>query len=143
MRRVKHSGFTLIEMMIVIAIIAILMAFIIPAYAKSRFQANLSACKQNVRNIATAIESYAADNGGKLPVNLRVLTQHSHPYIGDIPKCPVAGTSFVYESGYEHIDNPDVYSICCLGSYHTDYGLPPNTPIYAPSIGLVEQLPDE
>ncbi len=143
MRRVKHSGFTLIEMMIVIAILALLMAFIIPAYAKSRFQASLSACKQNVRNIATALETYAAAHDGKFPDDLRAITQGTHPCIGSIPICPVAGTPFTYIGGYEKSVNPDSYTIKCAGSYHTDYGMPSDRPLYSPSVGLVERLPDE
>src|SRR5580698_4101176 len=56
-----ESGFTLIELMIVVAIIAILAGILIPNFVNARAQAQTSACESNLRSIATAMELVYAD----------------------------------------------------------------------------------
>ncbi len=63
----KTSGFTLIELMIVIAIIAILAAILIPNFIRARAQSQLSACESNEKNMATSLEMYSTDNQGNYP----------------------------------------------------------------------------
>ncbi len=63
-RRLRgERGFTLIELLIVVAIIAILAAILIPNFLRARAQAQISASKGNMKNTATALESYFVDNG--------------------------------------------------------------------------------
>lgn len=57
-------GFTLVEIMIVIAIIALLAAIAIPNLLRARVTANESAAQATLRTISTALETYAAANGG-------------------------------------------------------------------------------
>lgn len=61
----KH--FTLIELLIVIAIIAILMAMLLPALQKSREMGNRVACMNNMRQIAGGVCMYVNDKNGFLP----------------------------------------------------------------------------
>ena len=63
----RRGGFTLIELMIVIAIIAILAAILVPNFIRARAQGQLTACKSNLKNIGTAMEMYSTDWGGKYP----------------------------------------------------------------------------
>ncbi len=56
-----ERGFTLIELMIVVAIIAILAGILIPNFVNARAQAQTSACESNLRAIATALELVYAD----------------------------------------------------------------------------------
>jgi type IV pilus assembly protein PilA len=56
-----ERGFTLIELMIVVAIIAILAGILIPNFVNARAQAQTSACESNLRSIATAMELVYAD----------------------------------------------------------------------------------
>jgi len=63
----KRKGFTLIELMIVIAIIAILAAVLVPNFMRAREASRLTACKSNLKNISTAAETYAADYNGVYP----------------------------------------------------------------------------
>lgn len=61
MERNGERGFTLIELMIVVAIIAILAGILIPNFVNARAQAQTSACESNLRAIATALELVYAD----------------------------------------------------------------------------------
>lgn len=63
----KRKGFTLVELMIVIAIIALLMGILMPALAKVRQMAQRLVCGTNLRAISTAMITYAADNDDKFP----------------------------------------------------------------------------
>jgi prepilin-type N-terminal cleavage/methylation domain-containing protein len=78
-------GFTLIELMIVIAIISILAAILIPNFLHARSESVTSGCEMNEKMIATAEEEYSVDNGGAY-VSISNLTT---PYISAIPTDPV------------------------------------------------------
>jgi len=59
----RGAGFTLIEMLVVIAIIAILAGIIFPVFASVRENARRSACISNLREIFQHVKSYELDNG--------------------------------------------------------------------------------
>lgn len=67
-RHREESAFTLIELLIVIAIISILAALLIPAAKNVMSGAKASQCITNLRQLGTATLSYVADNDGRLPV---------------------------------------------------------------------------
>ncbi|MEO0091199.1 MAG: type II secretion system protein [candidate division WOR-3 bacterium] len=59
----KNSGFTLIEMLTVLFIIGVILAFSIPNYALVREKARISAQKMNMYNVAMVIEAYHSETG--------------------------------------------------------------------------------
>ena len=83
--KTTSRAFTLIELMIVIAIISILAAILIPNFIHARSESQTSACEMNEKMLATAEEEYSVDNGG-LYVALSTLTT---PYLLSLPTDPV------------------------------------------------------
>jgi len=64
----KRRAFTLIELLVVIGIIALLLAVLLPAANRVRFNAKCAVCAANLRQISAAMSHYATDNGGWLPL---------------------------------------------------------------------------
>jgi prepilin-type N-terminal cleavage/methylation domain-containing protein/prepilin-type processing-associated H-X9-DG protein len=80
----KKTAFTLIEMLIVVAIIAILSAILFPVFARSREKARAASCLSNYHQVGIAIQMYAQDSDDKTPANggsFSGLIQDSVPYI--------------------------------------------------------------
>ncbi len=63
----RRRGLTVVELIVVIAIAALLQAILLPALARSREQVRLTVCLGNMRNQAAAFIGYAADADGSLP----------------------------------------------------------------------------
>jgi len=62
-----RRGFTLIEILVVVAIIALLIAILLPSLARARAQARMVQCQVNVRTLTTAFLLYTHENQGRLP----------------------------------------------------------------------------
>lgn len=71
-----RAGFTAIELMVCIAVIAILLALLLPALARSRAQAHNVRCGNNLRHLGSALNSYASDHRGYVPRNPAYYPNH-------------------------------------------------------------------
>jgi len=94
-----QKGFTLIELIIVIAIIAILAAVAIPNYLNFRDKAAVSAAKDALGSLRTALEAYAADTGYYIPSGETTKTEIDYlapNYIDSIAKLTGSWASETY-----------------------------------------------
>lgn len=99
----------------------------------------LTGCKGNCKNLATALEMYASDNGGSYPPRLTHLIRGR--YLKRVPTCPAVGTDS-YSDSYSA--EPDVFSFCCQGDNHKSCydGNSCNYPRYHADFGLIDGPPE-
>ena len=86
----SRFGFTLIELMIVMAIIAVLMSVAIPIYTRSIIRAKESVLKNNLYTLRTTIDEYTYDKQ-KAPQNLQDLV--SDGYLRQVPVDPMTNSA--------------------------------------------------
>src|SRR6187399_536737 len=67
----KRSGFTLVELLVVIGIIAVLIAILLPTLNRAREAANKTACLSNLRQLGQAAIIYCNENKGRFPLEAR------------------------------------------------------------------------
>jgi len=110
--RKSHRGFTLVEIMVVICILAMLLAIVIPYYVKQRATAQAGGCINNLFKIAAAADQFAIEKGKITgdPINYPtdLIPYIKSNRIGQIPPCPAGGTYVIALVG----DRPT----CSLGT---------------------------
>jgi prepilin-type N-terminal cleavage/methylation domain-containing protein len=89
---VQKKGFTLVEIMIVVAIIGLLAAIAIPNFINSRNKAQTNTCISNLRAITSAKNVWAIDIG-KTDTDTPAWTDLTSGYIQAQPICPIKGKS--------------------------------------------------
>ena len=112
MKKMKQ-GFTLIELMIVVAIIGILAAIAIPKFADLINKSKEGATKGALSSLRSAIQVYYGDNEGWFPADTLACLTLNAKYIGEIPLAKLPGTT--------HIDKRDVAGVTATtaGDYST------------------------
>lgn len=119
-----------------------------PGFIRARSQGQLTACKSNVKNIATVLEMYAYDNDQAYPESLSLLTPN---YMKVVPSCPAAGED-TYSRSYVHFRGAPrggpsgapqpadaAYTVVCSGHHHKKANVGPNLPQYTSREGLIDR----
>jgi prepilin-type N-terminal cleavage/methylation domain-containing protein len=120
--KTNRKGFTLVEIMIVVAIIALLAAIAIPSFLKSRTSARTSACINNLRLLDHAQNEYAT--ASNLPEATVCTIAAVLPWMkGSVePFCPQGTATDHYSFPGPSISNPPV---CPVVATWTDHVLKP------------------
>ncbi|MBM4001309.1 MAG: type II secretion system protein [Planctomycetes bacterium] len=120
MSRKNRSGFTLIEVLIVVVIMAVLAATIIPQFSDASTDAKLNTSVFNLQTLRSQIETFKAQHGGTAPAALTRLTVKTKkdgtvdasgpygPYLSTIPEETITGASTVKASTNNPIASGDV-----------------------------------
>jgi general secretion pathway protein G len=120
-KRQRRSAFTLVELLLVLAILALLAGIVLPKLTGSKEKANIAAAKTQMNAFATALDMFEVDNGhyprGKN--GLRDLVNKPrdagadwHQYLDSIPKDPW-GNDYIYECPGKH--RPTSYDLSSTG----------------------------
>jgi len=142
----KKSGFTMVELIIVVAIIAILASIIMPRFTQTRVNSKLEGCKANLKQIAIALEMYANENDGLYQPNDFMAITNTHPlvvnkFLNRPPKCPGSPASSTYSYGIDAYASGQhrTFLIYCYTNQggHADAGLGTNFPRYDSARGYV------
>jgi prepilin-type N-terminal cleavage/methylation domain-containing protein len=119
-RASRKAGFTLVEIMIVVAIIGLLAAIAIPNFVKARTTSQQNACINNLRQYDGAVQQWALENK-KQSTDVYTLTS-IQPYVkldsnNQLPACPAGGN---YTAGATVANQPT----CSLSAIATPHKLP-------------------
>lgn len=113
-------------------------ALIAPNFIRTCNRGPLTACKSNLKNLATALELYASDHGGEYPVEFKQMMAGN--YLKAVPTCPEAGF-LTYSYRRTGTGKQAGFFMQCCGRHHAQaYSAfpksPHNYPRYSSETGL-------
>ena len=125
-RAADATGFTLVELLVVIGIIALLLSVLLPALNKARTAGQITACLSNIRQLSMAVITYANENKGTMPeavyqnktsllspkgTGQGAWKPYTHPILGATYTMPSIG-----EALRKYVGNSDKVWICPTGT---------------------------
>ncbi len=102
----SDSGFTLLELLIVIVVLGVIASIVIFAVSGTTARAAVSACRSDVNSVETAIRAYATQNNGQLPSALSDLTTAPDPLLASLPASPYYAISWDSSTGELMVTSP-------------------------------------
>ena len=89
----RQRAFTLVELLVVIGIIAVLVAILMPALQRAKYQAQQTQCLSQMRNIGQALSMYVAETRGFVPIQTSDAVEHFYDvdYWSTPPRTPLQG----------------------------------------------------
>ncbi len=107
-----RPGFSLIELIIVVTLVAVLVALALPKYTSMAYESKVAACRENYSSINLAIQAYKADNpdttdkwaelGGTISTTHPLVVQH---YLDTVPVCKVNQVGYTLTRTYGPFGN--------------------------------------
>ncbi len=117
-RHSLHAGFTLVELLVVIGIIAVLVSLLLPGLQKAKEQARQVSCLSQIRQIGIALNSYLAESKGLMPCKNGYVLYYNEPTLNPAWKPNFLNTLWPYMANVnllctsvaENAPDPSVFS---------------------------------
>jgi prepilin-type N-terminal cleavage/methylation domain-containing protein len=118
----RQDGFTLIELMVVVAILGILTAILIPNFVRARSSSKLATCQLDLRNIAAGLELYYVENQAYPAAAGWDGALTAGGYMRAVPRSPIDQASYGYstnagQNSFVVSDGPNKYTQSGVNGY--------------------------